>query len=320
MKWYPVELHTHSRHSDGDFTIEGLTEAAKREGYHALALTDHNTASGVDELCDLAWEKGILPVRGLEWTTYWGHMVVLDEQGYTDWRGVKPEEIDQAIASIHRNHGIVGIAHPFALSDPVNTGYHWAFHIHDWSQVDYMEVWSRNYAPNRTQSERAMEMWEKLLNGGYHITAMTGRDWHRDDRVPCCYTWVGAEEILTKDALLNDICTGRICLTAGPLLTAEWTDGKKTYFPGDSVNAGEMTLRISLDADVLPDVWDREKIRPGEIRLVSNGKEAGRFPAEPKQTLQIDPEPGWFRVDLFGEYYGTEECRIAMTNPVWITK
>ena len=74
-------------------------------------------------------------------------MVVLEENGYTDWRGVKPEEIDEAIRSIHRNGGIVGIAHPFSLSDPINTGYHWAFQIKDWSLPDYMEVWTRNYAP-----------------------------------------------------------------------------------------------------------------------------------------------------------------------------
>ena len=29
----------------------------------------------------LAPQKGILPVRGLEWTTYHGHMVVLEENG-----------------------------------------------------------------------------------------------------------------------------------------------------------------------------------------------------------------------------------------------
>ena len=47
MRWYPVELHTHTRHSDGAFTVEELVEAAARNGYRALALTDHNTSSGV---------------------------------------------------------------------------------------------------------------------------------------------------------------------------------------------------------------------------------------------------------------------------------
>ncbi len=85
----------------------------------------------------------------------------------------------------------MGIAHPFALGDPVNTGYRWEFQIKDWTQVDCLEVWSRNWAPRRIQTERAFAMWDDLLRKGFHITAVTGRDWHRDDRLPCCYTWVG---------------------------------------------------------------------------------------------------------------------------------
>ena len=28
-KWYPCELHCHTVHSDGDFTVEGLIASAK---------------------------------------------------------------------------------------------------------------------------------------------------------------------------------------------------------------------------------------------------------------------------------------------------
>ena len=31
MKWYPVELHTHSIHSDGDFTVKNLLTPRKRK-------------------------------------------------------------------------------------------------------------------------------------------------------------------------------------------------------------------------------------------------------------------------------------------------
>ena len=49
-------------------------------------------------------------------------MLVLGEYTYTDWRGVTPDMIDEAIKRIHDHCGLVGIAHPFALSNPVNTG------------------------------------------------------------------------------------------------------------------------------------------------------------------------------------------------------
>ena len=330
MRWYPVELHTHTCHSDGSFTVEELVDAAARNGYRALALTDHNTSSGVSRMAALAPQKGILPVRGLEWTTYHGHMVVLEENGYTDWRGVKPEEIDEAIRSIHRNGGIVGIAHPFSLSDPINTGYHWAFQIKDWSLPDYMEVWTRNYAPRRLQSVRAFEMWEKLLSEGHRITAMTGRDWHKDDGLPCCYTWVGCEGELTVPKLLDAIRGGHICLSAGPLLTMEAEvpgengSGKEAISCGETFPADtkELTLHLNLQEEILPGIWDRTQVKSGEIRVIADGKVIACVPVEKNGTLQtrtlrVKAPEKWLRADLFGSYYGMEDCRIALTNPVF---
>ncbi len=323
MKWYPVELHTHSIHSDGDFTVEELVRAAKRDGYAALALTDHNTSSGVNTFCAQAKAQGIVPVRGLEWTTYWGHMVVLEEQGYTDWRGVRPEQIDQAIRSIHAHHGIVGIAHPYSLSDPVNTGYHWAFQIEDWSQVDYLEVWSRNYAPYRIQSQRAFELWENLLNQGYHITAMTGRDWHRDDRLPCCYTWIGVENVLTEDSIVNAIRNGRVCLSAGPLLTMKVIQDAQDFFPGECALEEMLCVKMEIDFRTLPEVWDREQIVPREIRLICDGETVKKFPVfQEKGKMEaahfFEAAGRWLRADLYGDYYGVPDCRIAVTNPVYL--
>ena len=80
MRWYPVELHTHTCHSDGSFTVEALVDAAARNGYRAAgAHRPQTTSSGVPRMAALAPQKGILPVRGLEWTTYHGHMVVLEK-------------------------------------------------------------------------------------------------------------------------------------------------------------------------------------------------------------------------------------------------
>ena len=50
MKWIPTELHTHTIHSDGIFTVPRLCACAKLHGYEMIALTDHNTLSGLEEL------------------------------------------------------------------------------------------------------------------------------------------------------------------------------------------------------------------------------------------------------------------------------
>ena len=45
-----ADLHNHSTHSDGVFTPEELVLTAKGEGFRAIALTDHDTVSGCEEV------------------------------------------------------------------------------------------------------------------------------------------------------------------------------------------------------------------------------------------------------------------------------
>ena len=44
-----IDLHTHSKHSDGTLAPSELVDLAAREGLRAVALTDHDTMSGVEE-------------------------------------------------------------------------------------------------------------------------------------------------------------------------------------------------------------------------------------------------------------------------------
>jgi len=44
-----LELHCHTTYSDGSLTPEQLVSTAKKKGVRALAITDHDTLSGIDE-------------------------------------------------------------------------------------------------------------------------------------------------------------------------------------------------------------------------------------------------------------------------------
>ena len=50
MRYQPFEMHCHTRHSDGSFTVPGLLEGAAAYGYAGLALTDHNAVSALREV------------------------------------------------------------------------------------------------------------------------------------------------------------------------------------------------------------------------------------------------------------------------------
>ena len=64
-----VDLHTHSRVSDGTDSPAELVRAAKAAGLDVVALTDHDTADGWDEATTAAQEVGITLVRGMEIST-----------------------------------------------------------------------------------------------------------------------------------------------------------------------------------------------------------------------------------------------------------
>jgi predicted metal-dependent phosphoesterase TrpH len=64
-----IDLHTHTRVSDGTHTPTELVREAKAAGLDVLGLTDHDTADGWDEAAQAAAEAGIALVRGMEVST-----------------------------------------------------------------------------------------------------------------------------------------------------------------------------------------------------------------------------------------------------------
>ena len=62
------DLHVHSVYSDGTFTPTEIVKKAKEVGLKAVALTDHNTASGLKEFKKAGVELGVETICGLEFS------------------------------------------------------------------------------------------------------------------------------------------------------------------------------------------------------------------------------------------------------------
>ncbi len=65
----PIDLHIHSTHSDGTLPPAELIAEAKRLGLSAVALTDHNTVSGLPDFLFEADKQGVTAVAGTELST-----------------------------------------------------------------------------------------------------------------------------------------------------------------------------------------------------------------------------------------------------------
>ncbi|OPA80889.1 histidinol phosphatase [Paenibacillus selenitireducens] len=330
MKWLPFELHTHTPHSDGIHTLLEMCRKAAELGFRGIALTDHNTTSGMADAAQVTEETGVAIIPGLEWTTFYGHMLTLGVP-YCEWRDLGPKDIHKGIDRVHRQGGVVGIAHPFSLGSPICTGCHWEYEIQDWNQVDYMEVWHETLPPMRNHNAPAFEQWTNLLNQGYRIAGTAGRDWHHsnDESDPPAYTYlgiVGDTDALTKEQAVDAIRTGRICISMGPLVTIELQADGQSYHTGDvirrsdcaNVETVELTVRIDH-----PSIASRRQMVQEEgltVIVESNLGECCRSALADGATVfqhSIRPEKLlWLRVRLYGMLSGVLST-IAFTNPIY---
>lgn len=88
-----IDLHTHSTASDGKLTPTQLVDLAVQENVQMLALTDHDTISGLAEAHQAAQQHNLKIINGCELSVAWHkiplHMVALgfeeDCQGILKW-------------------------------------------------------------------------------------------------------------------------------------------------------------------------------------------------------------------------------------------
>ena len=66
---YKIDLHTHTKISDGACTPKELIEVAVKENVKAIALTDHDNIAGVEEAAMFAKDNNIDFLNGIEIST-----------------------------------------------------------------------------------------------------------------------------------------------------------------------------------------------------------------------------------------------------------
>ena len=327
-RWLPFELHTHTFHSDGKHSLRELAISARNLGLHGIALTDHNTMTGLDERDRISAETGVAIIRGLEWTTFFGHMVTLGIEKYVDWRNLSPFHLHRGIRAVHEQGGIVGVAHPFRTGSPMCTGCYWEFEVSDWHEVDYFEVWSETFPSIVRSNARAFAKWTDLLNAGYRISATCGRDWHTSDPisepVAATFLYVRDGPDLEREAI-EAIRGGKVAVSMGPLPVIELVcpSTGRLFGAGDVADVTPRTeceVRIRVDASARAGFWNMPQ-QMLDVRLAGN---TGVL-----QTLRVPSSGGeavtrvvldgisWLRAELFGTIAGVRTM-IGFTNPVYV--
>lgn len=239
-----LELHNHTVESDGSLTCQELTEYLAADHVDAFAITDHNTTSGQKKIEQLLEEKHypISLIRGMEYTTYFGHILCLNLAKYVPWNSIDQHRPERLFEAAREKGALVGIAHPFSYGDPFARGCRFEMTISDYSKVDFIEIFN-NPEPLHEVNERGTNLWMSLIFSGYQITATSGMDLHNRAKLAGCYaTYIeGKNGGNIASELDTAIHTHRTWVSKGALLLTEvlpetnellltFTDAHKTGF------------------------------------------------------------------------------------------
>lgn len=219
-----LELHNHTVESDGSLTCQELTEYLAADHVDAFAITDHNTTSGQKKIEQLLEEKyyPISLIRGMEYTTYFGHILCLNLAKYVPWNSIDQHRPELLFEAAREKGALVGIAHPFSYGDPFARGCRFEMTISDYSKVDFIEIFNNPESLHEV-NERGTNLWMSLIFSGYQITATSGMDLHNRAKLAGCYaTYIeGKSGGNIASELDTAIHTHRTWVSKGALLLTE---------------------------------------------------------------------------------------------------
>ncbi|KIL39815.1 phosphoesterase [Gordoniibacillus kamchatkensis] len=265
-RWLKGDLHMHSVHSDGSYTLEDNARIMEELGCDFLAMTDHNTSS---QNAAYPRQTEVVMIPGLEFTTNFGHSNFLGvPDPLDDFRVSGMDDVHRRIRTGRERGAKIVLNHPHCPNCP----WLWDFDV----DFDWVEIWN---GPWREMNQATLDWWHAQLVAGRRLTAVGGSDTHRPDpyvRHACPTTWV-LSETKTVHGILGGIDRGHVVLSYapdGPFV--ELRSG--TYGIGDAVPAGTVQ-EVTMAAERL-----RARDR---IRLIDNRGTALEHIAEEDGALTL---------------------------------
>lgn len=251
------ELHNHTTHSDASLTCRQLADRMKEDGVDVFALTDHNTISGHREMRSILEEPGFRSgpacLYGMEYTTYYGHIVCPCLSEYVPWDSIDRHAPEKLFHACKEAGGIVGIAHPFSFGVPFQRGCRFDMTVNDFTDVDFIEV-INNPEPAEYVNVPGIAWWEKLVLEGKPLACTAGMDLHdMRDMGMCFATYVECEpDCDPADALRSALHQQKTWVSRGMLLVWDMEEDRICFRlvdarkPGYLENCGEKHSQYTI--------------------------------------------------------------------------
>ncbi|MGG1515825.1 CehA/McbA family metallohydrolase [Paenibacillus oryzisoli] len=303
-RWLRGDLHTHSVHSDGSFTLEENAAAIKALGCDFIAMTDHNAIS---QNSTYPRNSGVVMIPGMEFTTNFGHSNFLGiDDPLDDFRVVTQADVDLRIATARARGARIVLNHPHCEYCP----WLWDFA----ADYDWVEIWN---GPWTERNARALSWWQEQLAAGRRLVAVGGSDTHRPHpyvkhAYPC--TWVLADS-RTSAGVLNGIGRGHTFTTFSP-------DGPFVELLCGDAMMGD-TVPVGDAAPELVTVRAEHLLPSDELRAISeHGLERSWIADGDTMDVSVERDGLYFvRVEVWRWFEQVQSKLLAaVTNPIYFDR
>jgi len=305
--WYTGDLHSHTFHSDGMWSVEHINAFARRLGLDFLHLSDHNTISGNTHHRSFS-DNDCLSMAGIELTMPWGHAVVVGAEKWQDWGVRNTQPYFRPIAErLHAAGHFVTIAHPKNVGEPSCGGCRWIFEDDIADLVSAVEVWNGIWALSDNNNPQGLALYYEWLNEGHRLSVTSGTDLHglpliqtdenglpevhwvkevTDEHIAsiqpgtriggAAFNVVWAEEF-SEAGILAGLKAGRVYISDGPRLdfTANSQDGERVMLGGALPRSLPTTLNVQGEQCSHGDVL--RLIADGEVLYSAPAAENGQY-------------------------------------------
>jgi hypothetical protein len=347
-----VNLHMHTRYSDGSGTHKDIAQAAIRAGLDAVIVTDHNVlVQGVEGYYRVGRSRILLlvgqEVHDQDRVPQKNHLLVFNANRDLSTLADDPQAL---INGVNEAGGICFLAHP---KDPEarafnETDISWE----DWNVQGYtgIELWNglselKTLVPTKLHGAfyayfpqfighhpipETVSRWDELLSNGKRVAAIGGSDAH------ALHMSMGPVHrvIFPYDFHFRTVNTH--CFIPEPLTGDAPTDKKMIYealanghcFVGYDLPASTRGFsfrakgleKSAIMGDEIPAkggvTLQARTPLPAEIRLIKDGETIGTWKRHEICT-HITNEPGVYRIEAYRSYLGRKRGWIY-SNPIYV--
>lgn len=310
-KWIKMQTHVHTINSDGLDTLRDMAESAVKKSVDAIFLTDHNTMYGYKDIDNISKETGVKIIKAIEYTTFYGHIITVGAP-YFRWECLKEDSLNELADHAHKNNGIIGIAHPMAIGNPVCTGGRYKFRNTDFEKIDFIEEW-HGISDKHNEWKKNEEFWKDKVNRGNRITTIYGGDFHKKEHFKESNAFNLARIDESKEfesQIIGAIGSGRVIMSKGPSFHMRIIKTDRVYNMGSVVQIKEGE-KVKVAIDIEPMTVLNYMI----LNLTDNrGKRIEIDFKEKFIEMYVKCDLFWIRVEILNK---TTKEVLAKGNPIY---